>query len=296
MPSLDEGDITLQPMRIPGTSLEQSVSMQKTLETRMRQFPEVANVFSKIGTAEVATDPMPPSMADTFLMLKPRDQWPDPRKPKSELIEEMEVAAKEIPGNNYEFTQPIQMRTNELISGVRSDVAVKVYGDDLDRLVSVATQVEKVMRKVAGAEDVKAEQTTGLPLLTITPDRQALARYGLNPGDVQETVATAIGGEVAGQLFEGDRRFDLVVRLPEALRQDPATLSDLPIPLKFDGEADESSRGATWRGGLPHTVPLREVAQVKVQLGPNQINRENGKRRVVVTANVRDRDLGGFVA
>ena len=296
VPSLDEGDITLQPMRIPGTSLEQSVSMQKTLETRMRQFPEVANVFSKIGTAEVATDPMPPSMADTFLMLKPRDQWPDPRKPKSELIEEMEVAAKEIPGSNYEFTQPIQMRTNELISGVRSDVAVKVYGDDLDRLVSVATQVEKVMRKVAGAEDVKAEQTTGLPLLTITPDRQALARYGLNPGDVQETVATAIGGEVAGQLFEGDRRFDLVVRLPEALRQDPATLSDLPIPLKFDGEADESSRGATWRGGLPHTVPLREVAQVKVQLGPNQINRENGKRRVVVTANVRDRDLGGFVA
>ncbi len=296
VPSLDEGDITLQPMRIPGTSLEQSVSMQKTLETRMRQFPEVANVFSKIGTAEVATDPMPPSMADTFLMLKPRDQWPDPRKPKGELIEEMEVAAKEIPGSNYEFTQPIQMRTNELISGVRSDVAVKVYGDDLDRLVSVAAQVEKAMRKVAGAEDIKAEQATGLPLLTITPDRQALARYGLNPGDVQETVATAIGGEVAGQLFEGDRRFDLVVRLPEALRQDPAILADLPIPLKADGEADESSRDATWRGGLPHTVPLREVAQVKVQLGPNQINRENGKRRVVVTANVRDRDLGGFVA
>ena len=296
VPSLDEGDITMQPMRIPGTSLEQSVAMQKTLEIRMRQFPEVANIFSKIGTAEVATDPMPPSMADTFLMLKPRDEWPDPRKPKSELIEEMEQAAKEVPGSNYEFTQPIQMRTNELISGVRSDVAVKVYGDDLDQLVRVAGQVERVMRKVDGAEDIKAEQSAGLPLLTITPDRQALARYGLNPGDVQETVATAIGGEVAGQLFEGDRRFDLVVRLPEDLRQDPAILADLPIPLRNDGEPDEASRSASWQGGLPNTVPLREVAQVKVQLGPNQINRENGKRRVVVTANVRDRDLGGFVA
>jgi cobalt-zinc-cadmium resistance protein CzcA len=296
VPSLDEGDITMQPMRIPGTSLEQSVAMQKTLETRMRQFPEVANVFSKIGTAEVATDPMPPSMADTFLMLKPRDQWPDPRKPKSELIEEMEDAAKEIPGSNYEFTQPIQMRTNELISGVRSDVAVKVYGDDLERLVAVAKQVERVMGKVPGAEDVKTEQVTGLPLLTVTPDREALVRYGLNPGDVQETVATAIGGEVASQLFEGDRRFDLVVRLPEHLRQDPAMLADLPIPLRNQREADESSRQATGRLGEPRTVPLREVAQVQVQLGPNQINRENGKRRVVVTANVRDRDLGGFVA
>ena len=295
IPSLDEGDITMQPMRIPGTGLEQSVAMQKTLEMRMKQFPEVANVFSKIGTAEVATDPMPPSMADTFLMLKPRDQWPDPRKPKSELIEEMEAAAKEVPGSNYEFTQPIQMRTNELISGVRSDVAVKVYGDDLDRLVEVAAQVERVMRKVPGADDVKAEQATGLPLLTVTPDREALVRYGLNPGDVQATVATAIGGEVAGQLFEGDRRFDLVVRLPEDLRQDPAALADLPIPLRTNAEADESSRDATWRSGVPRTVPLREVAQIQVQLGPNQINRENGKRRVVVTANVRDRDLGGFV-
>jgi cobalt-zinc-cadmium resistance protein CzcA len=296
VPSLDEGDITLQPMRIPGTSLEQSVTMQKTLETRMRQFPEVANVFSKIGTAEVATDPMPPSMADTFLMLKPRDQWPDPRKPKRDLIEEMETAAKELPGSNYEFTQPIQMRTNELISGVRSDVAVKVYGDDLDQLVAVAKDVERVVRKVPGAEDVKTEQVTGLPLLTITPDREALVHYGLNPGDVQETVATAIGGEVASQLFEGDRRFDVVVRLPEQLRQDPAALADLPIPLRSDREADASSGAATERWGQPRTVPLREVAQLQVQLGPNQINRENGKRRIVVTANVRDRDLGGFVA
>ena len=296
VPSLDEGDITLQPLRIPGTGLEQSVAMQKTLEQRMRQFPEVAIVFSKIGTAEVATDPMPPSMADTFLMLKPREQWPDPRKPKAELIEELETAAREIPGSNYEFTQPIQMRTNELISGVRSDVAVKVYGDDLGQLARLAARVERVMRGVPGAEDVKAEQVTGLPLLTVTPDPAALARYGLNPGDVQDTVATAIGGETAGQLFEGDRRFDLVVRLPEALRQDPAVLADLPIPLPQGVESDESSREASWRSGGPRTVPLREVAEVQIQRGPNQINRENGKRRVVITANVRERDLGGFVA
>ncbi|WP_049450629.1 efflux RND transporter permease subunit [Stenotrophomonas maltophilia] len=295
VPSLDEGDITLQPMRIPGTSLEQSVAMQETLEKRLAQFPEVANIFSKIGTAEVATDPMPPSMADTFLMLKPRDQWPDPRKPKAELVEELEAAAKEIPGSNYEFTQPIQMRTNELISGVRSDVAVKVYGDNLDQLTRLASQVERVMRSVPGAEDVKAEQVSGLPLLTITPDPAALARYGLNPGDVQETVATAIGGSVAGQLIEGDRRFDLVVRLPEAQRQDPAVLADLPIPLPASTSVDESSRLAAGANGGPRTVPLREVAKIQVERGPNQINRENGKRRVVITANVRERDLGGFV-
>jgi len=295
VPSLDEGDITLQPMRIPGTSLEQSVAMQETLENRLAQFPEVANIFSKIGTAEVATDPMPPSMADTFLMLKPRDQWPDPRKPKAELVEELEAAAKEIPGSNYEFTQPIQMRTNELISGVRSDVAVKVYGDNLDQLTRLASRVERVMRGVPGAEDVKAEQVTGLPLLTITPDPAALARYGLNPGDVQDTVATAIGGSVAGQLIEGDRRFDLVVRLPESLRQDPAVLADLPIPLPESTSIDESSRVAAGANGGPRTVPLREVAKIQVERGPNQINRENGKRRVVITANVRERDLGGFV-
>ncbi len=295
VPSLDEGDITLQPMRIPGTSLEQSVAMQETLEKRLAQFPEVANIFSKIGTAEVATDPMPPSMADTFLMLKPRDQWPDPRKPKAELVEELEAAAKEIPGSNYEFTQPIQMRTNELISGVRSDVAVKVYGDNLDQLTRLASRVERVMRSVPGAEDVKAEQVSGLPLLTITPDPAALARYGLNPGDVQETVATAIGGSVAGQLIEGDRRFDLVVRLPESQRQDPAVLADLPIPLPESASVDEPSRLATGANGGPRTVPLREVAKIQVERGPNQINRENGKRRVVITANVRERDLGGFV-
>ena len=296
VPSLDEGDIAMHAMRIPGTSLDQAVHMQSTLEARIKQFPEVQRVFGKLGTAEVATDPMPPSVADTFIMLKPRDRWPDPRKTKAALVAEIETAVKQIPGNNYEFTQPIQMRMNELISGVRADVAIKVYGDDLDTLVKLGEQVEAVAKAVDGAADVRLEQATGLPLLTITPDRQALIRYGLNPGDVQHTVATAIGGEVAGQLFEGDRRFDIVVRLPEALRQDPAALHDLPIPLGGDGNLDESTRTPGWDSGAPGTVPLREVATIATTLGPNQVNRENGKRRVVVTANVRGRDLGGFVA
>ncbi|PPJ41650.1 MULTISPECIES: CusA/CzcA family heavy metal efflux RND transporter [unclassified Pseudoxanthomonas] len=296
VPSLDEGDIAMHAMRIPGTSLDQAVHMQSTLEARIKQFPEVHRVFGKLGTAEVATDPMPPSVADTFIMLKPRNEWPDPRKTKAALVAEIETAVKQIPGNNYEFTQPIQMRMNELISGVRADVAIKVYGDDLDTLVKLGEQVEAVAKAVDGAADVRLEQATGLPLLTITPDRQALIRYGLNPGDVQHTVATAVGGEVAGQLFEGDRRFDIVVRLPEALRQDPAALHDLPIPLGGDGNLDESTRTPGWDSGAPGTVPLREVATIATTLGPNQVNRENGKRRVVVTANVRGRDLGGFVA
>jgi len=296
VPSLDEGDITVHAMRIPGTSLTQAVAMQASLEKTFAAFPEVERVFSKIGTGEVANDPMPPSVTDTFLMLKPRREWPDPRKPKARLLEELETAAQRLPGNNYEFTQPIQMRMNELISGVRADVAVKVYGDDLDTLATVGRRIEAVTAALEGAADVRMEQTEGLPMLTVTPDRTALARYGLNPGDVQDTVAMAIGGEVAGQMFEGDRRFDIVVRLPERLRQDPAALADLPIPLRGGGNADESAGGATWAGDEPRTVPLREVARIESVLGPNQVNRENAKRRVVVTANVRGRDLGGFVA
>ena len=297
IPNLDEGDIALHALRIPGTSLTQAVAMQATLEARIKQFPEVERVFGKLGTAEVASDPMPPSVADTFLMMKPRDQWPDPRKPRDQLVAEIEAAVKQLPGNNYEFTQPIQMRMNELISGVRADVAIKLYGDDLEMLVEVGERIQAVAQSVQGSADVKLEQVTGLPLLTVTPDRQALVRYGLNPGVVQETVATAIGGEVSGQLFEGDRRFDLVVRLPERLRQDPAALADLPVPLNGTGgdNADESSRAGDWSAGTPRTVPLREVAKIETLQGPNQINRENGKRRVVVTANVRGRDLGGFV-
>ncbi|RYD17025.1 MAG: CusA/CzcA family heavy metal efflux RND transporter [Lysobacteraceae bacterium] len=295
IPTLDEGDIALHALRIPGTSLAQAVAMQATLERRVRQFPEVARVFSKLGTAEVATDPMPPSVADTFIMMKPRAQWPDPRKPRDRLVREIEEAVEQLPGNNYEFTQPIQMRMNELISGVRADVAVKLHGDDLDVLADVGSRIEAVARSVRGAADVKLEQSTGLPVLTVTPDRKALVRYGLNPGVVQDTVATAVGGAAAGQLFEGDRRFDIVVRLPEPLRQDPAALADLPIPLGHVDNADESSRLAGWTAGAPRTVPLREVARIETRQGPNQVNREDGKRRVVVTANVRGRDLGGFV-
>ncbi|MDY1034369.1 CusA/CzcA family heavy metal efflux RND transporter [Stenotrophomonas sp. CFBP8980] len=299
VPSLDEGDVAMHAMRIPGTSLGQSVRMQTQIETRLLQFPEVAKVFSKIGTPEVASDPMPPSVADTFVMMKDRRDWPDPRKPRGVVLDELEAAVEQLPGNNYEFTQPIQMRMNELISGVRADVAVVVYGDDLDTLAQIGRQVEQVVSAVPGAADVRLEETSGLPLLTVRPDRQALAGYGLNPGQVQSTVATAVGGTVAGQLFEGDRRFDIVVRLPEALRQDPAALADLPVSLEpalASGDADELSRGDSAASGGPRTVPLRELARIETSEGPNQVNRENGKRRIVVTANVRDRDLGGFVA
>ncbi|WP_215220361.1 efflux RND transporter permease subunit [Novilysobacter luteus] len=296
IPSLDEGDIAMHAIRIPGTGIEQSVKMQTAVEERVMQIPEVELVFSKIGTAEVATDPMPPNVADTMLMMKPRDEWPGPRKPKEVLIAEIQEAVSMLPGNNYEFTQPIEMRFNELISGVRADVAVKVFGDDLDTLVEVAEQIESAAREVEGAADVKTEQATGLPLLTVVPDREALARFGLNPSVVQQTVATAVGGQVASQLFEGDRRFEIVVRLPEQMRTDPAALHDLPIPLAGNVNADRSSLDPSWSNDAPQTIPLREVATIEKILGPNQINRENGKRRVVVTANVRDRDLGSFVA
>lgn len=297
IPSLDEGDIALHALRIPGTGLEQAIGMQTALESRIKQFPEVDKVVAKIGTAEVATDPMPPSVADTFIMLKDRSEWPDPRKSKNELIRELEVAVKAVPGNNYEFTQPVQMRMNELIAGVRADVAVKVYGDDLEQLMAIGDAVENLAGKVAGAADVKLEQVTGLPLLTITPDRAALARYGLSMQDVQETVSIAVGGGRAGQLFEGDRRFDIVVRLPEAMRTDIDRLHELPIPLR-NVPMDPMSEGLRPMnaGALAADyVPLGEVASLEIALGPNQISRENGKRRVVVTANVRGRDLGSFV-
>ena len=285
MPSLDEGDIALHALRIPGTSLTQAIAMQSVLEARLKAFPEVDKVVGKIGTAEIATDPMPPSVADTYVMLKPRSQWPDPRKPKAQLVSELEVAAKSIPGNNYEFTQPIQMRFNELISGVRTDVAVKVYGDDLDVMLASAQRIEAILTSIPGAADVKVEQVTGLPLLTVKLNREALARYGLAVDDAQKVVATALGGTVAGEIFEGDRRFEVVVRLPESIRSDVEGFGNLPVPLPV--------RGA---GSVRAFIPLREVASISLAQGPNQISRENGKRRVVVTANVRGRDLGSFVA
>jgi len=287
IPSLDEGDIALHALRIPGTSLSQAVQMQTALEARIKEFPEVDKVFAKIGTAEVATDPMPPSVADAFVMLKPREEWPDKRKLKAELVREIEAAVLKIPGNNYEFTQPIQMRFNELISGVRSDVAVKVYGDDMEQLLQAGKQVESVIKSITGAADAKMEQITGLPVLSIHPDRAALDRYGLNIADVQDVVSVALGGKESGQVFEGDRRFDIMVRLPEHLRTDIDALKQLPIPLPAGKDSKE-----------PHAagyVPLSEVAEFDIAPGPNQISRENGKRRVVITANVRGRDLGSFV-
>ncbi|MHC4093572.1 MAG: efflux RND transporter permease subunit, partial [Planctomycetota bacterium] len=278
VPSLDEGDIALHAMRIPGTGLEQSVKMQQDLEAELREFPEIERVFSKLGTADLATDPMPPSVTDTFIMLKPRDEWPEGSKNKAELLRELEAAVMMVPGNNYEFTQPIEMRFNELISGVRTDLAIKVYGDDLELLLRTGRQIESVVRGIPGAADVKVERMTGLPVMEFEPRREILYRYGLNVVDVQRVIGTALGGSVAGQVFEGDRRFDLVVRLPERLRNDLDAIQALPVRLP--------------RGGF---VPLREIAEIRVSPGPNQIHRENGKRRVVVTANVRGRDLGSFV-
>lgn len=286
IPNLDEGDIAFHAMRIPGTSLSQSVDMQIDVENTIQQFAEVKEVFSKIGTPEVATDPMPPNVADTFVMLKPRDQWPNPNKSKVDLVHEMEDVLKKLPGNNYEFTQPIQMRFNELISGVRSDLAVKVYGDDLEQLLVSAQRISATLQKIEDAADVKVEQVSGLPVLSVNPDRDRLDWYGLSIKDVQEVVQVALGGRKAGQLFEGDRRFDVIVRLPEHLRTDIKTLERLPIPIR--------SASPVARTG-PDYVPLKEVARLEISYGPNQISRENGKRRVVVTANVRGRDLGGFV-
>jgi cobalt-zinc-cadmium resistance protein CzcA len=279
IPSLDEGDIALHALRIPGTGIEQAIAMQLQLDSRLARFPEVERVFAKLGTADIATDPMPPSVADTYVILKERARWPDPRKAKDELVRELEEAAARVPGNNYEFTQPIEMRFNELISGVRADVAVKIYGDDLDTLLAVGARIETTLSVVPGGADVALEQMTGLPILTVQPRRAVLARYGLDVADVQDVVSTAIGGKEVGQVFEGDQRFDLVIRLPETVRNDPLALAALPVPLHGGGY-----------------VPLRELATVDVVEGPNAINRENGKRRAVVTANVRGRDLGSFVA
>ena len=278
IPQLDEGDIALHALRIPGTGLEQSIEMQAQLEEALKAFPEVDKVFAKIGTPEVATDPMPPSVADNFVVLKPRGQWPDSDKTKDELVAEIAEAVERLPGNKYEFTQPIEMRFNELISGVRADLGIKVFGDDLDQLLASANEVLDVVESMEGAADARVEQVTGLPMLSVHPKRMALSRYGLNVEDLQALVATGIGGGNAGLIYEGDRRFELVVRLPEKVRRDIDSLAFLPIPLPDGGY-----------------LPLSEVAELKLAPAPNQISRENGKRRVVVTANVRDRDLGGFV-
>jgi cobalt-zinc-cadmium resistance protein CzcA len=283
IPSLDEKDIAMHAMRIPSTGISESTAMQLQVEKAISALPEVAFVYSKTGTAEMAADPMPPNVSDTFIILKPHDEWPDQSMDKPAFIEKLAKAVGQVPGNNYEYTQPIQMRFNELISGVRSDVAVKVYGDEFETMTDTANKIAGILRSIEGAADVKVEQTTGLPMLDIVLNKDAIARYGLNVGDILDLVAAAVGGKEAGLIFEGDRRFPIVVRLPESVRQDIPALENLPVPVPHeDGES-----GAF--------VPLKEVATFRLSEGPNQISRENGKRRVVVQANVRGRDIGSFV-
>jgi len=283
VPSLNEGDIALHALRIPGTSLSQAIEMQKELEHTVKLFPQVDTIFAKIGTAEVASDPMPPNVADNFVMLKPKSEWPDPSLSKSDLTAQIQKAVSDVPGNNYEFTQPIQMRFNELISGVRSDIAVKIFGDDMDVMNNKAKEISEILSKIQGGEDVKVEQTTGLPILTVNINRQKIARLGVNVSEVQDAVAIAMNGKEAGIVFQGDRRFDIVVRLSEALRTDMDSFKRLPIKILNDSVT-------------PVYLQLGEVATIDIAPGPNQFSRENGKRNVVVTANVRDRDIGSYVA
>ncbi len=282
VPSLDEGDIALHALRIPGTSLSQAITMQQELEKTIKTFPQVDKIYAKLGTAEIATDPMPPSVADTFLILKPRSQWPDPSLSKNAFIAQLQTAVANVPGNNYEFTQPIQMRFNELISGVRSDVAVKVFGDDLESMAETAEKIAEVLESTQGSADVKVEQTTGLPVLTVNIDREKIARLGVNMEDIQTAVSIAMNGAHASAVYDGDRRFDIVVRLDAAQRLDTQMLERLPIKLNVNNSNTY--------------MRLSELATLDVAQGANQFSRANGKRNVVVTANVRNRDIGSFVA
>ena len=340
VPQLDEGDLAVQALRMPSVGLTASQELQFELERRVSAIPEVQYVFSKTGTAEVASDPMPPSISDTFIMLKPKDQWRpadeifaaaeaveaelpagsdehadeasgdpdagehegedetfDPTDPKAALVRLIDLTARSVPGANYEFTQPIEMRFNELISGVRSDIAVKVFGDEFDVIVPAAEQIAAVLREVPGAASVTVEQTEGLPVLDVQIDRAAISRLGLNVEEVQDLVAAAIGGRETGMIFQGDRRFDLIVRLPEALRGDVMALADLPVPLPAsnEGSAEFASTANGFAPTAPAFVPLGDIATLDVTVGLNQVSRENGKRRVVVQANVRGRDIGSFV-
>lgn len=293
VPSLGEGDFAIQALRIPGTSLTQSIEMQKQIERTLKaKFPEIERVFARTGTAEIASDPMPPNISDGYIMLKPEDQWPvfqgTSRRTRDALLSAVREEVEKLPGNNYEFSQPIQLRFNELISGVRSDVAVKIFGDDMEVLNKTAAEVSEALGKIPGAAEVKVEQTTGLPMLTVNIDRSKTARYGLNVGDVQDAVSIAVGGREAGTLFDGDRRFGIIVRLPENLRTDLEAIKRLPLALPVGAGAQAPQRASF--------IPLGEVATLELAPGPNQVSREDGKRRIVVSANVRGRDLGSFVA
>ena len=284
LPQLDEGDIAMHALRITGTGIEQSVKMQKELEQAILAIPEVEKVFSKIGTPDVANDPMPPNVADTFLMLKPRDQWPNSTLSKEELVKQIRHLVNEVPGNNYEFTQPIEMRFNELIAGVRADVAVRIYGDDLSTLKQYGEKATALVQSITGATDVRLEQMEGLPTLSVTPLRDHMALLGLTVTDIQQSVSAAIGGVQTGLIYEGDKRFSLLVRLDERWSSDITQLARLPVAVSKSANPDLAF------------VPLGEVANISIDKGPNQINRESGKRNVVVTANVEGRDLASFVS
>ena len=279
LPQLDEGNILVQAVRIPGTSVDQSQAMQFQVEKVLAKAPQVRFAFSRTGTSEIASDPMPANATDTFVILKPKGEWPDPGLSKEALVEQLEKRLSTLPGNAYEITQPIQMRFNELIAGVRGDIAIKVFGDDFGEMNATANRIAGILRATRGAADVRVEQTEGLPMLDIRPNRTAMSRVGVTAGDVQDTVAAAIGGRQAGVIFEGDRRFPVVIRMAESARSDLTAVAQVPVP--------------TAGGGF---VPLSTVADIAVVDGPNQISRENGKRRVVVQANVRDRDVAGVVA
>lgn len=284
IPSLDEKNIAMHAIRIPSAGLTQSQAMQLAVEKTVSRFPQVAFVFSKTGTADLAADPMPPNASDTFIILKPRDAWPDPSVTKEALIDDIAEAVNQLPGNAFEFTQPIQMRFNELLAGVRGDIAVKIFGDEFELMLRAANDVAATLRGVRGAADVKVEQAGGLPVLEIKVDKAAIARRGLSVSTVQDVIGAAVGGQEAGVIFEGDRSFEIIVRLPESVRADLEALSNLPVALP---KATPNSP--------VQSVPLNRVANFSFAEGTNQISRENGKRRIVVTANVRGRDLGSVV-
>jgi cobalt-zinc-cadmium resistance protein CzcA len=283
IPQLNEGDASIQALRVPSTSLDQSLDMQKRVEKAIASLPEVAFIYSKTGTAEVATDPMPQNISDAFIILKPADQWPAGVNSKDDIIERVEAKMGTLVGNGFEVSQPIEMRFNELIAGVRGDVAIKLFGDDLDQLETLAAQVASAVNGVEGTADLRVEQTGGFPTLELQFNRDAIARYGLSIEEVANTVAAGLGGREAGLVFEGDRRFDIVVRLDNVTRDNLDAIGALPVMLEANGSGPRAS------------VPLRELARFQFTEGVNQVSRENGQRRIVVQANVRGRDLGSYV-
>lgn len=298
IPSLDEFDVAAETRKIPSVSLPQSTQIQKVAERALSALPEVSVVLSKTGTAELATDPMPPYSSDVYIILKPRSAWPHPDEPKSAVVERLRATVARVPGTSYEFTQPIQLHFNDLLAGVKSDLAIKVFGDDLTVLSDVATEVAATLAGVRGAADVKVEQTTGQPVVVLRPRRDAVARYGIKPADIHETLSAAVAGRVVGQMYEGTLHYPLVLRFADAYRQTPSALNDLPVPLPSSTQPPWALRNAaTLEEPIRRMnfIPLAEVADFDVADAANQISREKGRRRVVVTANIRNRDLGSTV-